>query len=162
MVEVRAITAADRAYVRRVLAAAFGGPWIAVHDELIDAAALPGAVALLDAEPAGLLTYRPDGAGGWEVVALAADRPGAGAGRALLDWVSAAAARAGATRVWLVTTNDNTAALRFYQRNGFDLVRLDRYAVDRARRRKPTIPAESDGIAIRHELELERRPGTPR
>ena len=65
------------------------------------------------------------------------------------------ARRHGARRLWLVTTNDNTHALRFYQRRGFDLVRLDRGAVDRARVLKPSIPLENDGIPMRHELELE-------
>jgi ribosomal protein S18 acetylase RimI-like enzyme len=156
-VEVRAVTSADLEYVRRSLTAAFGATEVAGHDELIDAATLPGAVARVGDDPAGLLTYRPDPDGGWEVVSLSADRPGVGAGRALIDWVRAEAARAGVTRLWLVTTNDNTTALRFYQRNGFDLVRLDRNAVDRARRLKPAIPAYADGIPIRHELELELR-----
>jgi hypothetical protein len=64
--------------------------------------------------------------------------------------------------VWLITTNDNTKALRFYQRLGFDLVRLDRDAVTEARRRlKPTIATHADGIPIRHELEMEWRPVDP-
>jgi hypothetical protein len=36
-------------------------------------------------------------------------------------------------------------------------VRLDRGAVDRARKLKPGIPAQADGIPMRHELELEIR-----
>jgi RimJ/RimL family protein N-acetyltransferase len=65
---------------------------------------------------------------------------------------------AGVGRVWLITTNDNTAALRFYQRLGFDLVALHRDAVDAARSIKPSIPlVGNDGIPIRHELELELR-----
>lgn len=63
--------------------------------------------------------------------------------------------RRGADRLTLITTNDNTHALRFYQRYGFDLVALHRHGVDAARRLKPGIPAEADGIPIRHELELE-------
>jgi hypothetical protein len=60
--------------------------------------------------------------------------------------------------VWLVTTNDNTAAIRFYQRRGWDLVALHRDALDRSRELKPAIPRTGDdGIALRHELELERR-----
>jgi hypothetical protein len=43
---------------------------------------------------------------------------------------------------------------------GFDLVRLDRDAVTRSRRDlKPAIATHSDGIPIRHELELEWIPG---
>jgi len=59
-------------------------------------------------------------------------------------------------RLWLITTNDNLPALRFYQRLGWDLVALHRGAVDEARRFKPEIPRVGlDGIALRHELELE-------
>jgi ribosomal protein S18 acetylase RimI-like enzyme len=98
----------------------------------------------------------------WEVVTLHAARPGRGVGAALMTALLERARRAGAARVWLITTNDNTNALRFYQRLGFDLVRLDRDAVTEARRRlKPAIPTHADGIAIRHELELEWRPGDP-
>ena len=58
------------------------------------------------------------------------------------------------------TTNDNTAALRFYQRRGWDLVALHRDAVARDRELKPEIPVVGrDGIALRHALELERRLG---
>lgn len=52
----------------------------------------------------------------------------------------------------------NTHALRFYQRNGFDLTALSYDAVTLARKLKPSIPAVVDGIALRHELVLERRP----
>lgn len=47
------------------------------------------------------------------------------------------------------------AAVRFYQRRGTDLVALHRDAVTLARTLKPSIPDEVDGIALRHELELE-------
>ena len=62
----------------------------------------------------------------------------------------------GAGRIWLITTNDNLRALRFYQRWGMDLRRLVRNGVDVSRLIKPAIPAEGhDGIPLRHELELE-------
>jgi ribosomal protein S18 acetylase RimI-like enzyme len=155
-IEVRPATPADKPYVHRSLTAAFGGPLVACHDELIDASGLPAAVAWADDEPAGLLTYRITGAD-WEVVSIAADRPGIGTGSALLDWVGRQAAAAGATRLWLVTTNNNVHALRFYQRRGYDLVALHRDAVTRARALKPTIPEVLGGIPVRHELELELR-----
>lgn len=72
--------------------------------------------------------------------------------------ITGRARREGARRLWLITTNDNTIALRFYQRRGFDLVALHRDAVTRARAElKPSIPLEIDGIPLRHELELEMR-----
>jgi hypothetical protein len=62
-------------------------------------------------------------------------------------------------RAWLVTTNDNMRALRFYQRLGWELVAVHRGAVDRARETlKPEIPrVGNDGIPLRDEIELEYR-----
>jgi ribosomal protein S18 acetylase RimI-like enzyme len=39
----------------------------------------------------------------------------------------------GCTRLWVITTNENVDALRFYQRRGFCLVTVHRGAVDRSR-----------------------------
>lgn len=67
-----------------------------------------------------------------------------------------AAAAAGASRLWLVTTNDNVDALRFYQRHGFRLHALHPGAVDRSRATlKPEIPPlGAHGIPLRDELVL--------
>jgi len=55
-----------------------------------------------------------------------------------------------------MTTNDNTAALRFYQKWGFLLVAVHRNAVEQARKLKPEIPLTGiDGIPLRDEIELE-------
>jgi enamine deaminase RidA (YjgF/YER057c/UK114 family) len=55
----------------------------------------------------------------------------------------------------LVTTNDNLAALRFYLRRGYRLIRLHLDALDRVREVKPEVPAEGfDGIALRDMWEL--------
>ena len=69
----------------------------------------------------------------------------------------------GARRLWLITTNDNVDALRFYQRRGFRLVRVHAGAVDRSRAAlKPGIPEAGDhGIPLRDELELEMTTGPP-
>ena len=63
----------------------------------------------------------------------------------------------GAHRLWLITTNDNVDALRFYQRRGYRLARVDAGAVDRSRAAlKPAIPEiGAHGIPLRDELELE-------
>jgi ribosomal protein S18 acetylase RimI-like enzyme len=85
---------------------------------------------------------------------------GRGVGRALLDAVREEARRQNCERLWLVTTNDNTRALRLYQRWGLRLTALRPGAVDESRRRlKPEISQTgSDGIPIRDELELELEP----
>ncbi|NJP95716.1 GNAT family N-acetyltransferase [Nonomuraea sp. FMUSA5-5] len=155
-ISVREIRPGDLPAVTRVLTESWGGTTLMVlgSGRQVDAAKLPGFVAEAEGELAGLVTYLEDG-GSVEIASLDAVLPGRGVGRALLDAVRAVAAERGATRLWLITTNDNTHALRFYQRYGFDLVALHRNAMDRVRAIKPGIPAESDGIPIRHELELE-------
>jgi ribosomal protein S18 acetylase RimI-like enzyme len=94
-----------------------------------------------------------------ELVAFAATSPWRGVGTALLEGLEDDARAHGAERVWLVTTNDNVDALRFYQRRGYRLVALRPGAVDAARREhKPSIPETGDhGIPLRDELELEKR-----
>jgi GNAT superfamily N-acetyltransferase len=109
------------------------------------------------ADVVGLATFELSGPE-CELVTLNAFRAGQGIGSALLDRVTQAAAAHGCRRVWLVTTNDNLAALGFYQRQGMRLVAVHPGAVDEARRVKPTIPVTGDhGIPLHDELELELR-----
>lgn len=58
--------------------------------------------------------------------------------------------------MWLITTNDNTHALRFYQRRGFRIREVRTGAVDRERDTiKPEISVlGNDGIPISDEIEL--------
>jgi ribosomal protein S18 acetylase RimI-like enzyme len=155
-ISVRSIEPQDLANVTRVLTESWGGSTVVAlgRGELVDAAAQPGFIAEIDGELGGIITYGRRG-DSVEIITIDAVMPGMGVGAALLDAVRAVAAEGGAARLWLITTNDNTRALRFYQRYGFDLIALHRNGVDRARELKPGIPAEADGIPIRHELELE-------
>jgi N-acetylglutamate synthase-like GNAT family acetyltransferase len=111
-----------------------------------------------DGAAAGVLTYVPGG-GECEILTLHAVRPWAGAGSALVAALCERAAGARWRRLWLVTTNDNVDALRFYQRRGFRLAALRAGAVDEARRHlKPEISElGAYGIPLRDELELELR-----
>jgi DNA-3-methyladenine glycosylase I len=83
-------------------------------------------------------------------------------GTALLAAVERDAAICGVLRLWLITSNDNLDALRFYQNRGWDWVAVHRDAITEARRLKPEIPALTvDGVAIRHEIEMEKLVGQP-
>jgi ribosomal protein S18 acetylase RimI-like enzyme len=133
------------------------GEVVARLGELLEVAQLPAFVAEVEGEPAGLLTWRHDAeAGEVEVVGVEAWVRGRGVGAALLRAVRAEAGRLGARRLWLITNNDNVAALRTYQRRGWDLVAVHRGAADRSRAVKPSLPLVGDhGIRVRHEVELE-------
>jgi GNAT superfamily N-acetyltransferase len=154
-INVRPLESQDRGRAADLIAARWASPAVAVHDTLYRAAELPGFMALRAGEWVGLVTYRIADAA-CEIVSLDSLHPGIGVGTALLDAVVEVARRAACKRIWLITTNDNLAALRFYQRRGFSLVAVHRGAVERARRLKPEIPAiGQSGIPIQDEIELE-------
>lgn len=150
---VREYAQADAAWAE-TLTAEFGGRLQARRGEVVDVLALPGLVAEAEGRRIGLLTYRVDG-DECELAFVMATERFRGAGSALLEALRGRAE--GCRLIWLVTTNDNVDAIRFYQRRGFVLRALRPGAVDEARRLlKPSIPALGDhGIPLRDELELE-------
>jgi GNAT superfamily N-acetyltransferase len=90
-----------------------------------------------------------------ELLLLHALRRDAGVGSALIAAVANELRERGKSRLLVTTSNDNTAALRFYQRRGFRLHALRIGAVDAARLRKPAIPLIGfDGIPLRDEIDL--------
>lgn len=150
----RRATDHDAARVAAFLAA-HGAERVARRDELVDATAHPSLLAEADGQLRGVLTYIVDG-NQCEVLTLHAEPPGVGVGTALIEAMVVRAYGLGCRRLWLVTTNDNVGALRFYQRRGFVLSALRLGAVDRSRETlKPEIPQIGDhGIPLRDELEL--------
>ena len=106
---------------------------------------------------AGVLTYVL-AADCCEILTLHAAERGRGIGTALVAVVERIAHDHGCRRLWVLTTNDNLDALRFYQRRGFRLAELHPGAIEAARANlKPEIPrcGEHD-IPIRDELILEK------
>ena len=102
----------------------------------------------------GLLTYSALG-DACEIVTINALLRGMGIGTALIQALKAALSWR-CRRLWLITTNDNLAAMRFYQKRGFRLVAVHRNALDEARKLKPEIPLTGlDGIPLHDEIELE-------
>jgi ribosomal protein S18 acetylase RimI-like enzyme len=146
----------DRSWASAMLDRELAGAVQARRGETLNALDLPGLVAEDGGRAVGLLFYRLDGEDCELFLLLAIDRA-KGIGTALVDALVARAT--GSRRIWVVTTNDNLRALRFYQRRGFSLCALRPGAVDDTRRRlKPGIPLTGDdGIPLRDELELERR-----
>jgi GNAT superfamily N-acetyltransferase len=116
---------------------------------------LPGFVAKFDGKKVGLVTYNITGAS-CEIVTINSIRPSLGIGTALIESVRDMAIKSGCKRLWLITTNDNMTALRFYQKRGFVIVAIHRNALELSRKLKPEIPLiGNDGIPLRDEIELE-------
>lgn len=143
------------AEVRALMTALWGSTDVALDGKLYD---LTASDCLLCEDDVGLLGFLHYDARGeaWEIRALDCPRPGAGAGTALIVEVIKTARTAGAKRLVVVTTNDNTAAMRFYQKRGFVLTDVRFGAVARSRVIKPVIPEKGeDGIPILHEMVFE-------
>lgn len=152
---IRSLKPDDHELVSRWLVESWGAETVVVHGEVLRPAELPGFLAESGGEALGLVTYALRGEA-CEIVTLDSRREGLGIGSALIEAVKAAALQAGCRRLWLVTTNDNTRALRFYQKRGFRLCALRPGAVAESRKLKPEIPLTGeDGIPIRDEIELE-------
>lgn len=153
---VRPLAAADQPWKLATLELGWGATSVARLGELVEAAPLPGFVAVDGDLRVGLLTY-VEHSDGIEVATIQSLTPGRGVGRALMDAIFERAVAEDASRLWLITTNDNVRAIAFYRRWGLDLVRVIRDGVEASRRVKPSIPhIGSTGVPIRHELEFQR------
>ena len=154
-VTVRQIAAEDKKWIVDLLTEWWSSPTVVSRGRRHHADKLPGFIAEQDNRPAGLVTYNIDGKN-CEIVTMNSLVENIGIGSALVDSVRRAARRVECARLWLITTNDNTAAMRFYQKRGFILAAIYRNSVEQLRRLKPGIPnTGNDGIPIRDEIEFE-------
>jgi N-acetylglutamate synthase-like GNAT family acetyltransferase len=153
--KIKPVTEADRPWIKTLMAEHWGSHLVVSRGRLHQPDTLPGFVAEQQGQKIGLATYRlEDGQG--ELISLNSLVEGQGVGSALIGAVRRVARQAGCTRLWLITTNDNLEALRFYQKRGFELVQVHRNAVELSRQLKPEIPLVGNhDIPIRDEIELE-------
>ena len=155
--QLRPLREDDRSWVHRFIEDHWLSNSIISRGRVLYPDALPGFVAMQDDTLRGLVTYRLE-AGECEIVTIDSLIEGIGIGSSLIDAVKEAAVAAKCERLWLITTNDNLRALRFYQRRGFALVAVYRNALEASRRLKPEIPLVGmHGIPLRDEIELELR-----
>jgi len=122
---------------------------------VFDPSELEGFAAVADEKVVGLVTFRVE-RDECEVVTLNSLSEGTGTGSSLLNAVRDTAIKARCRRLWLITTNDNLSALRFYQKWGLRITAIYPNALERSRMLKPEIPLlGKEGIPIRDEIELE-------
>jgi len=150
------LSEADQAWVRERTELLFGGTFLVSRELVHDPTELPGFIAVQDGERVGLVTYHIEG-DRCEVVSLDALCQYMGIGSALLQAVEAAARAEGCQNLWVITTNDNLDALRFFQRRGFTVSDFRIGGMEKIRMLKPNVPTVGCyGIAIRDEIELEK------
>ena len=152
---IRPLEGQDREQLTHFMVEHWGAPIVVVHGKTYNIDSLPGFVAIEDGHWIGVVSYQLQGQA-CEIVSLDSLQESCGIGTALINAVIEEARAAACRRLWLITTNDNLHALRFYQKRGFVLVTIHRNAVIEARKIKPQIPLlGNDDIPLRDEIELE-------
>ncbi len=149
------INTEDREWVSQFIFEHWGSNIVVSRGVIYYPQNLPGFVAMNDSKKVGLITYNITGTS-CEIVTINSVRQFAGVGTALIEAVRDIAIKSGCKRLWLITTNDNLNALRFYQKRRFVLVAVHRNALELSRKLKPAISLNgNDGIPLRDEIELE-------
>jgi GNAT superfamily N-acetyltransferase len=154
-IEIRPKTDADQAFVRAELVRNWCSTTIWSVDREYRADELPAFIAWLDGQQVGHITLAFD-PGECEVVTLSATVEGKGVASLLLEAAAVAAAKRGARRLRLTTSNDNLRALALYQKRGWRIIAVYPGMIDRYRQREPAIPVIGlNGIPLHDEIELE-------
>ena len=155
MLSIRRLTYDDLPQLRQFWVEHWGGEEMISRGNILRVEQLDGFVAEDEREWVGLLTFFIKDRE-CEVTSLDSLQEGQGIGMKLMDSVVEEARKHNCSRVFLVTTNDNMHALRFYQKRGFALTALYPGAVNESRKLKPSIPLTGfDDIPLRDEIELE-------
>jgi GNAT superfamily N-acetyltransferase len=153
--QIRALGATDKEWAVAILIKWWEGPQIMTRGKLHDVDKYPGFIAVKGKKRVGLVTYHFSGPE-CEITSMNSLVEGKGIGRALVDEVKKTAAANGCKRLFLITTNDNLHALKFWQKYGFSLIAVYPNAVAECRKLKPGIPLTgNDDIPLRDEIELE-------
>jgi len=155
MIEIEKILPDHKSWIEKILSSSWGSTRVISRGKVYDASNLPGFVAYVDQEPAGLCTYQIV-QNQCEIISLNSLKENMGIGSALIAEVTKEAREQKCRRVWLITTNENLRAIGFYQKRGFVLAQLYPNAIKKSRQLKPEIPLMGqNNIPIRDELEME-------
>jgi GNAT superfamily N-acetyltransferase len=149
------MTDQDRAHIRNVVRG-WGDDFIMSRGKKIYPFAGAGFIARNDRDEAiGVATYEARG-DECELTLIEVFEKRAGAGTMLVKSIIEEAKHAGCGRLWLVTTNNNLDAMKFYEKLGFTQKAIYPGAVTKAREIKPSIPmTDKDGVEIKDEVEYE-------
>jgi len=151
------ITSKYRTFVDSHIAKNWAGPFVVSRRALHDTRTQQGFVAVTSGEVVGYVLYNI-AHGECEITVLESLRPKQGIGHVLVDAIIRVAKEMELSRVWLITTNDNTPAIRFYQRCEFTLKAVHINSMEESRKLKPQIPLIGlNGIPLVHEIEFEIR-----
>jgi len=155
---IRPVLDSDQSWINQTAIDFWGSSQVISRGRFFDITLLPGFIAYFGETKSGLITYHIQDFE-CEIVSLFSLEQGVGIGTKLIEAVKSTPQVLDCSRLWVITTNDNTHALRFYQKRGFSIITIYSNAVLESRKLKPEIPLMgNDGIPIRDEIELELKP----
>lgn len=152
---IRPMTSNDKNWINDLFRGG-GAEFIVTRGRKIYPAEIKGFCAIDESgEKAGLITYEVIGEQ-CEIVTLDALKKFSGIGTKLIEKVKQEVIKRNCKRIWLITTNDNLEAIRFYQRRGFTIAAVHVNALEYSRKIKPSIPITGlYNIPLRDEIEFE-------
>ena len=153
--QIRKVIKDDKPWITKLLKDYWGNHKIITRGRIHFGNELPGFITIQDGKQVGHIAYRLED-DECEIISLISLIRGIGIGTKLLNAVKKVAVSSYCKRIWLITTNDNTPALSFYQTRGYSIVAVYPNAIEQYRKLKPEIPLYGlDSIPIRDEIELE-------
>ena len=145
----------DKDLVSKLISNHWGSIFVISKGYKHNAAELPGFICRRNNDMVGLITYNISD-NECEIVTLNCEINNKGIVTELINKVIKIAKLNNCRKVWLVTTNDNINAIKFYQKWGFEWIGFHKDAIQESRKLKPEIPELGiDNIPIKHEIEFE-------
>ena len=153
----RSLNENDIDWIQKIIKETWGSDRIITRGKIYKIKELPGLIVHNKKKIMGLLTYNLNN-NECEIVTLNSVKKGIGIGTILLKKVEELALSKKCDRLWVITTNDNTDALCFYQKNGFKICSIHIDSIKESRKLKPELPLVGfNNIEIRDEIELEKK-----
>jgi ribosomal protein S18 acetylase RimI-like enzyme len=152
---IRALNSQNYEFIKNHIDQHWGGEPLVIRTKKYYSASLPGLVAIENSTLRGFLLYEIR-ENICEIIVLEVFEKFRGIGTKLIDSLKAIAKQSGCVKIYLMTTNDNVDALRFYQKRGFAITAIHLDSVKESRKVKPSIGYIGDyGIPVRDEIDLE-------
>lgn len=155
LLKIRSATPADNSWLEELMIKDWGGLPLVIRGKKYYPSQLDGIIAENENVIAGFLFYEIRNQD-CEIIVFEVFDKFKGTGTILLDKLKDIARHKKCSRIYLMTTNDNLDALRFYQKRNFHICGIHIDSVRISRKIKPTIGMTGDyEIPVRDEIDLE-------
>jgi GNAT superfamily N-acetyltransferase len=153
-IAINQISSEDAIWLKSLIECEWGGNPLVIRGKSYYPEKLPGLIALKENSRIGFLSYEIR-ENICEIIAFEVFEKFCGIGSKMLNTLISIIKENACNQIYVMTTNDNLDALRFYQRRGFNITGIHINSVKKSRAIKPSIPINGDlGIPLRDEIDL--------